>query len=335
MNNSQSQEQRFAEMRREAADLRAFLRTLPPPSPSFDLLLKSASDRWGERKAWKRQLLFPPCSMIWAGPLLRSAQDVRTLHVEVLVMLLEEEKTCVLTFPITELYLLSVARVLKVLPGDPDSEGRTYGAYGSPDFEPRFSGHEWDLDACFGFSDTCVITAQEAPVFAISALAGQERFADSPLYVVFDYEARKLLIIPCWEIFRFYYGQAGAVVREAFLFPRWDADTLTRLIGYFDGHRFQCSSGHNRRDDDRFVQFMLHMIGRDAVIACATKGYACVRAIPPFWGLVRIACVGMERMLGDFTALFVQRIDRSQPSSPNACFPLDWRLKPIRIWEKN
>jgi hypothetical protein len=63
-------------------------------------------------------------------------------------------------------------------------------------------------------------------------------FADAPLYVVTDAARRRLVAIPCWEIFRVYYAGAPRVARLLFDFPRWKAGTLERMLRSFDGHQF-------------------------------------------------------------------------------------------------
>ena len=49
---------------------------------------------------------------------------------------------------------------------------------------------------------------------------------------------RRLVAIPCWEIFRVYYAGAPRVARLLFDFPRWKAGTLDQMLRSFDGHRF-------------------------------------------------------------------------------------------------
>src|SRR5664280_1484102 len=46
-------------------------------------------------------------------------------------------------------------------------------------------------------------------------------FADFPLCVTSDPSTGKLVLIPCWELFRFYYAQMPAVARLVLEFPRW------------------------------------------------------------------------------------------------------------------
>jgi hypothetical protein len=82
------------------------------------------------------------------------------------------------------------------------------------------------------------VTAEEIPALAIATLRGHPRFASSPLCVVADRSASRLVVVPAWEIFRFYYAQSERLTWSAFA-PAWGLSTLGDLLEGFDGHRFQ------------------------------------------------------------------------------------------------
>jgi hypothetical protein len=67
-----------------------------------------------------------------------------------------------------------------------------------------FAADRWQIDRWFGSPDMVVVTAAEVPALAIATVAGHPRFASSPLCVVADRAAKRLVVIPGWEIFRSY-----------------------------------------------------------------------------------------------------------------------------------
>ncbi len=117
-----------------------------------------------------------------------------------------------------------------------------YGIYGGPGPEVRFSENRWQIDLWFDRAVLAVVTAEEIPALGVETLAGHPQFASSPLCVVADRPARRLAVLPCWEIFRFYYSQSVLVARLAFQFPRWGPETPGQLLERFDGHRFRAEA---------------------------------------------------------------------------------------------
>jgi hypothetical protein len=73
-------------------------------------------------------------------------------------------------------------------------------------YERRFLGNQWSIDVWFGSGADRITTAAELPALAIATLAEHPQFADSPLYVLRDPDAGRVVAIPCWETFRVYYG---------------------------------------------------------------------------------------------------------------------------------
>jgi hypothetical protein len=140
---------------------------------------------------------------------------------------LADDRFTELTLPLTLLSLLSVRRVLKEPPDSDESSSRY--TKGGPSRERRFLGNEWSIDLWFGSGAESITTATERPGLAIATLAALPDFADAPLYVVTDAARRRLVAIPCWEIFRVYYAGAPRVARLLFDFPRWKAGTLERM----------------------------------------------------------------------------------------------------------
>ena len=107
---------------------------------------------------------------------------------------------------------LSVGRVLKEPPGSDEPQSRY--VKGGPSRERRFLGNEWSVDVWFGSGAESVKTVGELPALAIATLADHPDFADSPLYVVTDAVRRRLIAIPCWEIFRVYYAGAPRIATK-------------------------------------------------------------------------------------------------------------------------
>jgi hypothetical protein len=239
-----------------------------------------------------------------------------------------------LTLPLTALPFLSVGRVLKEPPGS--DEPRSRYVKGGPSRERRFLGSEWSVDLWFG--DAPIKSATELPALAIATLANYPDFADAPLCVVTDAVRRRLIAIPCWEIFRVYYAGAPRVARRLFDFPRWKAGTLERMLRSFDGHRFigparpaPVDGEHllANRQRDAYAAQQLRAVGRETVIAYATTGRAQLRAVPPAAGPTRLRCVGIPLAFDGFEALFVQQIVFSEPA-PEAQAGIGWWSVPAR-----
>ena len=218
------------------------------------------------------------------------------------------------TVPLTVLRFLTVARILEEL--QRPEEWNSWSAYGGPGPAPRFSEHEWAVDLWVSRSETAVVTAAEIPALTIATLADHPPFGLTPFCVMADRRARRLVVVPCWEVFRFYYARAASLARLVFQFPVWRPETLDRLLCCFDGHLFRPApsrSTWHRRVRVEHAANLLKAIGRDAVVAYARTGRAQIRAVPPFRGATRLTGVGIPVRLGEFEALFVQQILGSEP----------------------
>jgi hypothetical protein len=235
----------------------------------------------------------------------------------------------------TALPFLSVGRVLKELPGSDEPSSRY--VKGGPSRERRFLGNEWSVDVWFGSGAQSVQTARELPGLAIATLAGHPDFADAPLYVITDAARKRLVAIPCWEIFRVYYAGAPRVARLLFDFPRWKAGTPERMLRSFDGHRFIGPARPASADSDRIVDRQrdayaaqqLLAVGRETAISYATTGRAQIRAVPPVAGPTRLRCVGIPLAFDGFEGLFIQQIVFSEPA-PEAQVGIGWWSVPAR-----
>jgi hypothetical protein len=228
------------------------------------------------------------------------------MYVEALVEPLtesgEEVPFEVFPLPLTALRFLTVARVL--------------AAYGGQAPPPYLLAGEWSVDLWICHSETVIVTTAEFPALAIATLALHPRFATAPLCVMADRRAGLLLIVPCWEIFRFYYAYAYPVARLVFQFPLWTPEMLGRMLKRFDGHVFRSACERNTwspRVATGYAESCLKAIGRDAVVAYAQMGRAQIRAVPPFLGSAWLRCIGVPVQLGKFEALFVQQILGSEP----------------------
>jgi hypothetical protein len=258
--------------------------------PSWPLRLRLEPD--GEPFAyqedgWRQKFDLPACRLVWIGDLVDSSSDSETPQVRALVRLFpesSEDRFTELTLPLTLLPFLSVGRMLKEPPG-PDEAG---GRHGGPCRERRFLGNEWSVDVWFGSGAQSIKTARELPTLAIATLAAHRDFADAPLYVVTDAARKRLVAIPCWEIFRVYYAGAPWVARLLFDFPRWKAGTLERMLRSFDGHEFFGPAKPGSADRDRigdrqrdaYAAQQLLAVGRETVVAYAMTGRAQIRAVP-------------------------------------------------------
>jgi hypothetical protein len=230
------------------------------PSCPLQLRLKPDGEPFAyQEDGWRQKFDLPACRQVWIGDIVGSSGDSATPQVRALVRLFPESREdpfTELTLPLTALPFLSVGRVLKEPLGSDEPSSRY--VKGGPSRERRFLGNEWSVDVWFGSGAESVKTATELPGLAIVTLAGHPDFADSPLYVVTDAARRRLIAIPCWEIFRVYYAGAPRVARLLFDFPRRKAGTLERMLRSFDGHRFigpavRLRSVCNWREEDATV----------------------------------------------------------------------------------
>ncbi len=258
---------------------------------------------------WRRKIELPACRLVWVGDPVPAPGPWPGWHVEVLVTPLTSPsapKPQVLTLPMSVLGLLTVGRVLE----DPSREKPAHG-FGGPGPQLSFLGSEWIVELSFGSPQTSIASAA-AMGLNVSPLTAH--FADSPLCVVSDPSTGKLVLIPCWEIFRFYYAQMPAVARLVLEFPRWTEETIERLLGFFDGHCFR-NAVARPSVLGLGAATQLRGIGRDAAVSYARRGRVQIRAVPPFAGPTTLEVVGHPTMVGDHEALFVQQILESRALS--------------------
>jgi hypothetical protein len=309
--------------------------------PSWPLRLRLEPDGGPfayQEDGWRQKFDLPACRLVWIGDIVGSSDDRATPQVRALVRLSPEspeDPFTELILPLTALPFLSVGRVLKEPPGSDEPSSRY--VKGGPSRERRFLGNEWSVDVWFGSGAESVKTAKELPALAIVTLAGHPDFADAPLYVVTDAARKRLVAIPCWEIFRVYYAGAPRVARLLFDFPRWKAGTLECLLRSFDGHGFVGrvrpvsaeGEGLADRQGDAYAAQQLLAVGRETAVGYATTGRAQIRAVPPVAGPTRLRCVGIPLAFDGFEALFIQQIVFSEPA-PEAQPGIGWWSVPPR-----
>jgi hypothetical protein len=277
--------------------------------PSWPLRLRLEPDGGPfayQEDGWRQKFDLPACRLVWVGDVVGSSDQSGIPHVRALVRPLPEfaeDPFTELTLPLTALPFLSVGRVLKEPPGSNEPTSRY--VKGGPSRERRFLGNEWSVDVWFGSGAQSIKAVGELPALAIATLADYPDFADAPLYVVTDAARRRLVAIPCWEIFRVYYAGAPRVARLLFDFPRWKAGTLEQMLRSFDGHRFFGPAGpvsEANRQRDAHAAGQLLAVGRETAISYATTGRAQIRAVPPVAGPTRLRCVGIPFALDGFAA---------------------------------
>jgi hypothetical protein len=311
-----------------STDLRRRLGRSAKISDSLDLLLTPESDqpvRFAVSESWRQQIVLPPCQLIWVGRVLAPSGSSRTLCVEVLIERIAESGATAfetVALPISVLSLLSVARILKE-PRATVSDGCPYAGPSEPAFFPT---HEWHVDFWVDRYEMAIVTADEIPALRLPSLREYPSFAQSPFCVLADRPAARLLIIPCWEIFRFYYAQSRMVARFTFAFPRWKPETLDELLRYFDGHAFgprPCRDERGLSIVEGYAAQRLEAIGRDAAVSYARTGHAHIRSIPPFRDGALMQCIGQSVRLGPYDVLFVQEIIASQ-ADVGECGVIRW-----------
>jgi hypothetical protein len=182
------------------------------------------------------------------------------------------------------------------------------GSYGNAGPIPKFAADRRQIDLWFGPPDMVTVMAAEVPALAIASLAGHPRFAGSPLCVVADRAAKRLVVIPGWEIFRYYYAQSDRLAWSTFGFPLWGSSTLNDLLEGFDGHEFADRRRWSPPAPEEAVRVSelrlyagerLVAIGRDTVVGYALTGRAHIRALPPFRGAAQLLAVAVGAQLGD------------------------------------
>ena len=270
---------------------------------------------------WRRKIELPACRLVWVGDAVPAPGRWPGWHVEVLVTPLTSDapEPQVLTLPMSVLGLLTVGRVLE----DPSREKPAYG-FGGPGPQLSFLGSEWIIELSFGPPQTSIASAA---ALGLTVTPLPRRFVDSPLCVISDPSTGKLALIPCWEIFRFYYAQMPAVARLVLEFPRWTEETLERLLGFFDGHCFRNSVARPSVPGVGAAT-QLRAIGRDAAVSFARRGRVQIRAVPPFTGPTTLEVVGHPTMVGEHEALFVQEILESR-ALPAGQAGIQWWSEPV------
>jgi hypothetical protein len=255
------------------------------------------------------------------GDVVRSPEPWPGWQVEILVApltgspaILELKKLAV---PISVVGLLSVGRVLR----EPEYKPPTNG-FGGPGPERHCLGSEWIVELTFGSPQTTLASAAE---LGLSVAPLPPQAADWPACVTSDPRSGRLVVIPCWEIFRFYYARSPVVARQVLEFPRWRQGTLERLMGYFDGQRFREVVRSNVPSDTAAAQ--LQAIGRNAVVAHARRGRIQLRVLPPSAGPTTLEVVGLPTVLGGREALVVQQILDSRALAQGA--GIAWWAQPV------
>jgi hypothetical protein len=298
-------------------------RRLSPAVNGVRLLLQpepSAEGYYRDLRWWKSEL--PPCRLVWVGDLVAARSG--GAHLPALEALVELTKRGgapfkTVTLPISLLPNATVARVLRESTASPPRSIYSNRPYAGPGPPVRFPRDQWRIELWLDRSGTVVVTAEEIPALAIATLAGYPPFQSAPCCVVADRRARRVVVVPCWEILRFYYAQTSVVRNEVFGFPSWGPETARSLLGWFDGHVFCAGRRRKVRRRGRwhgdYAARQLAAIGHDAAVAFMLTGRAQIRAMPPFRGSTRLLAVGVEAQLGEFAALFVQQILESEPWS--------------------
>jgi len=259
---------------------------------------------------------FPSQRLVWVGAVLRSPVRSATPHIEAL---LAPPASCdpsamhVASLPIATLTALNAVRGQKKMPSRKPKPHWVRSDV--PRLEKRAAPKQWTLYAWFGSPDTCIVTSGEIPTLEVAMPVTERCPAHAPFCVLFDRASHRVVIFPCWEIFRFYYAWSERVATSIFQFPRWGQQMPADLLAWFDGHRFRRGRVRKRwvRDDAGYALAQLRAIGLDASVSYVRTGRAEIRAVPPFVGPVRIMCAGMPVRFGGLKGLVVRRIFHSLP----------------------
>jgi hypothetical protein len=276
-------------------------------------LLDAHSPAFIGLKPRKRTDDLAPHRLAWIGAVLCSPARRPTPYIEALVVPLEEDAKpspmSVKALPIKTLTALNALR------GRKKNWSWDLDEPSSPPVEKRDAPKEWTLYVWFGGPDTCVATVDDVPALKIATPPHEQSLARTAFCVILDRPARRVAIIPCWEIFRYYYAWSEQVASAVFAFPRWRPGTLTTLLAWFDGHRFRRARIRKRwaRADAEYATAQLQAIGRDASVSYVRTGRAEIRALPPFVGPVRIGCTGIPLRFGRFSGFLLRLILSSLP----------------------
>ena len=262
-----------------------------------------AEPRAWSSNSWRHKVVLPPCRLVWVGDVVRSPSLRLGWEVEILVApligsprMFELQK---LTVPIRAVGLLSVGRVLY----DTQQKQPSIG-FGGPGPEQRCLGSEWTVELPLGWPQTAIVSAAE---LGLTLAPLPPHAGDWAACVTSDARSGRLVVIPCWEIFRYYYAQSPVVARQVMEFARWRAGMLERLLGYFDGHRF-LERVRDKVPPSMTAAEQLQAVGRNAVVAYARRGRIELRVLPPVVGPTVLEVVGVPAVLDRCEALVVQQI---------------------------
>jgi hypothetical protein len=199
-------------------------RRLSAPPDGVHLLLdpNSTTPQSYRDMRWKKSEL-PPCRLVWVGDLIESSAH-GSPDFEALVTLIGPgaaagEFTAV-RLPSRVFPFANVARLLRE---------RSDGEYAGPGPEVHFAANRWQIDLWFDRRELVITTVAERAPLAITTLAPYPRFAHTPSCVVVDRRARWVVVLPCWEIFRYYYAQARAPSDGLWLPPLGPPHATRRL----------------------------------------------------------------------------------------------------------
>jgi hypothetical protein len=190
----------------DARSLRTDLcRKLNAPGEEIRLMLRpdGQDGRPLRYDVWHARTDLPVCRLVWVGDIVASPFRSRVPALEVLVepgmSLGAIGAFQQLIVPITALRLLSIARVLK---DSQPCEIRAKSHYGEPGPRIYFAAHMWDISCWVDRAQTAVMLPEEIPALRLATLTAHPHFANTPLCIFADRPARRLLIVPCWEILR-------------------------------------------------------------------------------------------------------------------------------------
>jgi hypothetical protein len=179
-----------------------------------------------------------------------------------------------------------------------------------PGSQQRFLYNEWSIDLCWAAGETRLHTASD---LGLEIRPLPERFADASLCVNVDPVLGRLVVIPCWEVFRYYYAGSPLAAQWIFEFPRWKEETLERLLGRFDGHVFRRNISGLYEGPKETAARELRAIGLDAAASYVRSGRVQIWATPPFIGPATLEVIGLPLVVQGSETVFVQEIINSRP----------------------
>lgn len=248
-------------------------------------------------------------SVAWIGHVVMSPDHSRIPHVEVLLTPAGEPLSP--DTAVAHTYRVSHFRSLAI--------GRRFNGFGHLEDDPGAYGDREEVEVYLDSRTMSFarVDGSDVPGLVAEWLLPFPRFRTTRVCVITDVAdgQRQCVIIPCFEIVRYFYNAIGMLPPQIFTGRADPASLLGQLDDIcFDGGSFRQRHRADitmvRRDVlyDWYAARQAHSIFLRAVVSNVREGVAAIEAVPPVIGKMGLSYSGYSGMLGDLNATFVSRI---------------------------